>query len=76
MSKSVRSLQSAKQAISLDAIIHLMSSKNISTYCLQEIWLNGYFVKGVNGYTVFHHGLKEQTCSRGQKGVAIMYFQK
>ena len=72
MSQNVRSLRSAKQAINLDAIIYLMSVRSISAYCLQETWLNGDFIKEINGYTVFHHGLKEQTCSRGQKGVAII----
>ena len=64
--------EDAKQAINLDSIIYLMSVRSISAYCLQETWLNGDFIKEINGYTVFHHGLKEQTCSRGQKGVAII----
>ena len=28
--------------------------------------------KKIDGYTIFHHGLKEQVCSRGQNGVAII----
>ena len=28
--------------------------------------------KQIDGYTIFHYGLKEQVCSRGQNGVAII----
>ena len=44
-----------------------MTSRNISIDCLQETWLNGDFVKEINGYTGFYRGLKEQTCSREKK---------
>ena len=46
--------------------------KKNSIYCIQETWLDGDFVKEINGYIMFHHGLKKQICSRGQKGVAII----
>ena len=29
-------------------------------------------IKEIDGYTIFHHGLKEHTCSRCQNAVAII----
>ena len=46
--------------------------KNTGTYCIQETWLAGGFIKEIDGCTIFHLGLKEQVCSRGQNGVAII----
>ena len=67
MSQNVRSLRSAKQAINLDAIIYLVSVRSVRAYCLQETWLNGDFVKEINGYTVFHHGFKNKPVVEGKK---------
>ena len=53
-------------------MIDIMARKKIDVYCIQETWLDGDFIKEIDGYTIFHHGLKEQTCSRGQNGVAII----
>ena len=72
ISQNVQSLRSETQSINLDAIIEMMSKNKISIYCIQETWLDGDFVKEINGYTMFHHDLASQTCSRGQKGVAII----
>ena len=51
-----------------------MARKNIDAYCIQETWLDGDFIKKNDEYTIFHHGLKEQVCSRGQNWVAIILF--
>ena len=72
VSQNVQSSRSEAQSINLDAIIEMMIKNNISIYSIQETWLDGDFVKEINGYTMFHHGLVSQTCSRGQKGVAII----
>ena len=49
-----------------------MINRNLSVYCIQETWLDGNFIKEIEGYTVFHHGLVKQVCKRGQNGVAII----
>ena len=49
-----------------------MINRDLSVYCIQETWLHGNFIKEIEGYTVFHHGLKKQVCSRGQNGVVII----
>ena len=49
-----------------------MSSRHINVFYTQETWLDGIFVNEINGYTIFHHGLTKQICSRGQKRVAII----
>ena len=71
ISQNVQSLKSEAKSINLDAVIEMMIKNNITVYCIQETWLDGDFVKEINGYTMFHHGLESQTCSRGQKGVTI-----
>ena len=63
MTQNVHSLRSKNQAINLDAIIDLMISKKLDTYCIQETWLDKNFIKDINGYTMFHHGLTSQKCS-------------
>ena len=72
ISQNVRSLRSKKQYINIDAIINTMEKHNISAYLIQETWLDGDFEKIINGYHLFHHGLKKQICKRGQKGIAII----
>ena len=69
ISQNVRSL---KSKINVDTIINTMEVNNISAYCIQETWLDGNFIKGINGYIFFHHELVKQTCKRGQKGVGII----
>ena len=79
LSQNVHSLRSDWLNINLDIVIEIMVRKKIDAYCIQETWLNGDFIKGINGYTIFHHELMEQTYSRGQNGVAIILspnFQK
>ena len=49
-----------------------MEVNNISAYCIQETWLDSNFIKEINGYTFFHHGLVKQTCKRGKKEVGII----
>ena len=49
-----------------------MINRNLSVYCIQERSLDGNFIKEIEGYTVFHHGLVKQVCKRGQNGVAII----
>ena len=72
MSQNVRSLRSETQRINLDAIIEIMIRKKNSAYCVQERWLDGDFVREINSYTMFHHGLKNQTCNRCQRNNAII----
>ena len=72
LSQNVHSLRSDSQKVNLDIMIDIMARKKIDVYCIQETWLDGDFIKEIDGYTIFHHGLKEQTCSRGQNGVAII----
>ena len=72
VSQNFQSLRSEAQSINLDATIEMMIKNNISIYFIQKTWLDGDFVKVINGYTMFHHGLVSQTCSRGQKGLAII----
>lgn len=55
----------------VDAIIGIIISKK-NAYCIQETWLDRNFIKDINGYTMFHHGLISQKYNRGQKGVAII----
>ena len=79
LSQNIHSLRSDSLNINLDIVIDIMVRKKIDAYCIQETWLNGDFIKGINGYTIFHHELREQTYSRGQNGVAIILspnFQK
>ena len=57
-----RSLNSKAQAINLDTIINTMEVNNISACCIQESWLDSNFIKEINGYTFFQHGLAKQTC--------------
>ena len=49
-----------------------MISKILDVYRIQETWLDGNFIKNINGYIMFHHVLISQICSRRQKGVAII----
>ena len=49
-----------------------MINENLSVYCIQEMWLDGNFIKEIEGYTICHHGLEKQVCTRGQNGVAII----
>ena len=49
-----------------------MSIRKIDIYFIQETWLDGNYVSEINGYTLFHHSLKEHKCSRGQCGVGII----
>ena len=65
ISQNVHSLRNDIQEINLDIIIDIMARKNIDAYCIQETWLDGDFIKKNDEYTIFHHGLKEQVCSRG-----------
>ena len=74
VSQNVHSLRSDKQRINLDSIIDTMMAKRLDIYCIQETWLDGNFIKDINGYTMFHHGFESQKCSRGQKGVAIILY--
>ena len=59
ISQNVRSLLSKKQYINIDAIINTLGKHNISLYLIQETWLDGDFEKIINGYHLFHHGLKQ-----------------
>ena len=76
ISQKVHNLRSEFQNVKLDSIINIMSSRNIDVYCIQETWLDGNYVKEINGYTIFHHSLTKQTCNRGQKRVAIKLSSK
>ena len=73
VSQNFHSLRNDIQEINLDIIIDIMVRKHIDAYCIQETWLDGDFIKEIDEYTIFHHGLKEQVCSRGQNGVATFY---
>ena len=70
--QNVHSFRSDIQKVNLDIIIDIMARKNINAYCIQETWLDGDFVKEIDGYTIFHHGLREQIYSRGQNGGEII----
>ena len=72
ISQNVRSLLSKKQYINIDAIINTLGKHNILAYLIQETWLDRDFEKIINGYHLFHHGLKQQICKRGKKWVAII----
>ena len=56
----------------MTSFFDIMARKNIDAYCIQETWFDGDFIKEIDGYTIFHHGLKKQVCSRGQNGVSII----
>ena len=49
-----------------------MRQHQIDIYLLQETWLTGNWSKEIHGYTIFHHGLDQATCSRGTGGVTII----
>ena len=49
-----------------------MIRKNIDACCTQQTWFDENFIKEVYDYAIIYHGLKEQTYSRGQNGVAII----
>lgn len=49
-----------------------MIYRNLSVYWIQETWLDGNFIKEIEGYTIFHHGLEKQVCKRGQNRVAVI----
>ena len=49
-----------------------MIFRNLSVYWIHETWLDGKFIKEIEGYTILHHGLEKQVCKRGQNGVAII----
>ena len=49
-----------------------MIKRHLSVYCIQETWLDGNFIKDIEGYIICHHGLEKQVCTRGQNGVAII----
>ena len=53
-------------------MIDIMARKRIDVYYIKETWLDGDFIRKIDWYAIFHHGLKEQTCSRGKNGVAII----
>ena len=53
-----------------------MIYRHLSVYCIQETWLDGNFIKEIERYTVFYHGLEKQVCKRGQNGVAIILYQE
>ena len=72
MSQNVQGLKSNARSINLDDIVQNVINRNLSVYCIQETWLDGNFIKEIEGYTVFHHGLVKQVCKRGQNGVAII----
>ena len=64
LSQNVQGLRSYLRKINLDAIVQNMIYRNLSVYCIQETWLDGNFIKEIEGYTVFHHGLEKQVCKR------------
>ena len=72
ISQNVHSFRSDIQQVNLDIIIDIMARKNNNAYCIQETLLDVDFVKEIDGYTIFHHGLKEQIYSRGQNGGEII----
>ena len=76
VSQNAHSLRSDKQRINLDSTIDTMMSKRLEIYCILETWLGGNFIKDINVYTMIHHGLESQKCSRGQKGVDIILSSK
>ena len=39
---------------------------------MQETWLNGDFSRKMNGFHILHHGLKNKSCRRGERFVAII----
>ena len=49
-----------------------MLIRKIDFYLIQETWLDGDYVSEIKDYTLFHHGLKKQKCSRGQCGLDII----
>ena len=72
VSQTVQGLKSNTRSINLEAIVQNMINRNLSVYCIQETWLDGNFIKEIEGYTVFHHGLVKQVCKRGQNRIAII----
>ena len=67
----MQSLRSDSQSINLDAIIEVMENNNISIYCIQEIWLDGDFVKEINGYIMFRHGFKKKLVVEDKKELRL-----
>ena len=56
VSQNVQGLKSNARSINLDAIVQNMINSNVFVYCIQETWLDGNFIKEIEGYTVFHRG--------------------
>ena len=71
ISQNVQSLRSDSQSINLDAIIEVMKKNNISIYCIQETWLDSDFVKEINGYIMFHYGLKNKFVVEDKKELRL-----
>ena len=72
LSQNVRSLRSTARQADIDVAVDLMLNENIDAYVIQETWLDRTKSFTVNGFHVLTHGLDKQTCSRGQKGLAII----
>ena len=53
--QNVHSFRSDIQKVNLGIIIDIMARKNINAYCIQETWLDGNFVKAIDGFTIFQY---------------------
>ena len=58
ISQNFHSLRSDIQKVNIDIIINIMARKNSDAYCIQETWLDGYFVKEIDGFTIFQYRIK------------------
>ena len=67
-----QNVQGLKQDSKLEHIIDQMNEKHIDVALIQETWLTGDFSRIINGFHILHHGLKNENCRRGERGVAII----
>ena len=67
-----QNVQGLKQDSKLEQIIDQMNEKDIDVSLMQETWLTGDLSRIINGFHILHHGLKNENCRRGERGVAII----
>jgi hypothetical protein len=57
-----QNIQGAKDPLKVEYITNMMKERGIDIFFLQETWLTGNFIKDVNGFLMFHHGLESPIC--------------
>ena len=60
----------------IEHAIDNMIENHADAYLLQETWLIGANIQTTRGCAFFYHGLSNASCSRGERGVAIVMSPK